>query len=452
MKRDFRLGASGLWAPGVRLMRQVRFAPKMVLLITVLVCAIGVPATFFFRVSADEIAFSTKEREGVRYLRALYPVLLATLNVRSDTVAQSAGNASAAASESQAQWQAALQYLQREELTLSAALGVPPSGVALQKFFRSDHNQPGRPGVTFESLGAIPRKLIHTIADICDHSNLTLDPEVHTFYIMDALCFRLPEVIERTGAIRDIGAVAVFSRELKPYLREQLAVNMAVVSFQIEAIENGFIKTVAIRPEVSNRIALDRAKEATRNLIDLTRAHVLDAPTLESAWVTSIRAGGDAALHVQRELVDGLLPLLDDLLAERVAAKQRTMAIIGAVIGFLFFLAAYLAVCHIRLQLYVIALLRQHIGALARRDLRPIPPVIAGADELVSMTSDVRALHEQISRQLWVIRQAAERLVRESDQMVTHACYAGPDLVKVNAQMLRDIAQRLQQETGRFAL
>jgi hypothetical protein len=84
-------GVHGIWAPGVLLMQRLRFAPKMALLMLVMGLAIAAPAVAYLQAAQDQIAFSDKERDGLRYLQAAYPVLLASLDVRRDASLMASG-------------------------------------------------------------------------------------------------------------------------------------------------------------------------------------------------------------------------------------------------------------------------------------------------------------------------------------------------------------------------
>lgn len=443
-------GAHGIWTPGVLLMRRLRFAPKMALLMAALLAAIAVPATEYLLNVRDQIAFSAKERDGVRYLRALYPALLASLDVRRDAAAQAAGNAAAPLAQSQAKLQTALDALQREEQALGAALGTQAAWSAVQQAVRAAQMRPEQQAATFDAFSTAPATLIQLAAQACDGSNLTLDPEVHTFYVMDALCFRLPDMMERIGAIRGGGASAALVGTLASTLRDRIAVNVALTQFHKQSIETGLAKTIAERQAVASRINLAPVQQTLADFIQLVRTHVLDTSTLDANQAPAIVTSGNAALEAQREMTDALLPLLDELLAERVATMQRSVILQSLAIATLVLVAAYLAACHIRMQHRTIALLRHHLGTLARRDLRSPVPVIAGADELVMMSGDIRSLREEMVGQLRIIRRAAEQLSRESAEMAAHARFAGPRLAELNAQTLRDMAQRLESAIRRF--
>ena len=85
---DPSLVGQGIWAPGVSLMRRLRFLPKMGLLMTLMGLGFVWPTGAYIHEQWTNIEFSEKERAGVKLLEALYPALTAALNVRRDVTAR----------------------------------------------------------------------------------------------------------------------------------------------------------------------------------------------------------------------------------------------------------------------------------------------------------------------------------------------------------------------------
>jgi hypothetical protein len=83
--------AHGVWAPGVLIMRNLSFGPKALVIVALFLASLGVLAFSYYSVQLGNIAFSAKERVGVRYLQAAYPVLDAAIALRRDATAMAAG-------------------------------------------------------------------------------------------------------------------------------------------------------------------------------------------------------------------------------------------------------------------------------------------------------------------------------------------------------------------------
>ncbi|MCX8006438.1 MAG: hypothetical protein N2688_16080, partial [Burkholderiaceae bacterium] len=182
---------------------------------------------------------------------------------------------------------------------------------------------------------------------VCDDSNLTLDPDVHAYYLMDAVCFRLPDAIERTGATLTKSLATLRAGELIPAAVEQLVRDEALLVFHFEQMQAGLAKTIAARPETVRSIELQQALQPVSAFFGRVEQDVLRAEAMEAAKAGVITEAGQAAMRAQAELAQRLLPLLDGLLAERVDGMQMEMWIRTAVIAVLVLVSLYLSLIHI---------------------------------------------------------------------------------------------------------
>ncbi|MDQ3583332.1 MAG: methyl-accepting chemotaxis protein [Pseudomonadota bacterium] len=77
-------------------------------------------------------------------------------------------------------------------------------------------------------------RLRKSIQDVADSSNLTLDPEIHTYYLMDTLSQKIPQALQFLGDGRDAGIASGDSAALADMVRFRSAMtNAAVASDQI---------------------------------------------------------------------------------------------------------------------------------------------------------------------------------------------------------------------------
>ncbi|WP_334136212.1 hypothetical protein [Tepidimonas sp.] len=226
-------GAHGLWRPAVLVMRNLAFAPKMALLMALMGACIAVLAWAFYSTKMDVIAFSAKEREGVRYLQAVYPALAASMDLRRDAVQAAVGGQSAPPAAAQAALQQGLQKLQAVQRELGEKLGTAADWAQVQQAAAAAAVAPGSVPQTFRAYSAVPLGLVTLAATACDGSNLTLDPDVDSYYVMDAVCFRLPDMLERVGTARGAGTTALRSRALDAATGDALTRNDAVVNFHL---------------------------------------------------------------------------------------------------------------------------------------------------------------------------------------------------------------------------
>ena len=80
---------------------------------------------------------------------------------------------------------------------------------------------------------------IALIIKIGDMSNLILDPDLDTFYLMDAVVNKLPSVIKSVGKLRGIGSAVLMSKEINKNTQIQLAVLLGSLEDTTAAAQSG---------------------------------------------------------------------------------------------------------------------------------------------------------------------------------------------------------------------
>jgi len=176
---------------------------------------------YFYTDSIDKnIDFSLKELEGNEYQRALMPLLydVSQLQVQHiqglDTSAQAAKieKGLRALQDVQARLGGSLQFTQeglssrgREQLKLETVLGVWKK---LQAGLPGGYQEEG-----YKTLLASIRGMI---AHAGDTSNLILDPDLDSYYLMDITLLALPQTIDRLGQINAslLGKTSLDSQEM----------------------------------------------------------------------------------------------------------------------------------------------------------------------------------------------------------------------------------------------
>ena len=73
-------------------------------------------------------------------------------------------------------------------------------------------------------------RLRKSIQDVADSSNLTLDPEIHTYYLMDTVSQKVPQALQFLGDGRDAGIASGDSAALADMVRFRSAMTSAAVA------------------------------------------------------------------------------------------------------------------------------------------------------------------------------------------------------------------------------
>ncbi|WP_143901235.1 methyl-accepting chemotaxis protein [Tepidimonas thermarum] len=396
-------------------MRNLPFAPKMALLGALLLAAVAALALAYYSTMLGNIAFSAKERDGVHDQQRIYPALLVALDVRREATAHAAGDAAADPQAAQARLQAALQTLVQQ-----AAVRDGGSQRALQAVQQAAQTRASDAVTALDAHSAMLRALVALAAQVCDDSNLTLDPGVHTYYIMDAVCFRLPDTIDRAGATQARSLAILRAGERTPALAEPLVRDEALVTFHFEQMQAGLAKTIGARPETASTIALQQALAPVRAFYQRIGQNVLHAEALDSSQVGALAQAGHAAVQAQAELAQRLLPLLDALLAERLDGMKREMWIRTAVIATLVVVSLYFGVAFYLVNRGGTRVIQEHLELMARGDLREAPPKPWGKDEPAQIIVNLRVAYDALHALIRKVRHAARDLASASEE-IAHA-------------------------------
>ncbi|MCS6810181.1 MAG: methyl-accepting chemotaxis protein [Tepidimonas sp.] len=399
------------------LMRNLAFAPKMGLLLTLLLGALLALGWAYYGTMLGNIAFSAKERDGVHDLQRLYPALQASLEVHRLATAQAAGEAQPGLPEVQHRLQQTLQALQQRRVT---APGTDRALQAVMQAAQALEQRADQPQVAMDTHTQLARTLVNLATQLCDDSNLTLDPEVVTYYLMDAVCFRLPDGIARAGATLSQSLAALRQGDLTPATVEQVVRDEALLIYHFAQMEAGLAKTLAARPDRGGTIQLQDALAPVRNFFDLVERDVLRVQQLSPTSADAIALAGQSAVQAQFALAQRLLPLLDQLLQERVRDMQTDMALRSALIGVLVLVTFYFGLAFYLVNRGGTRLIQQHLDLMARGDLREAPPKPWGQDEPAQIIASLRVTYDSLHALIRKVRHAARDLASASEE-IAHA-------------------------------
>jgi diguanylate cyclase (GGDEF)-like protein len=182
-----RRGLSGLFGPAARLLGRLRYAQKFAVVGMVLLVPLGLVTGAYVDLQRDQIAFSAKERSGIVLMAPLVG-LTAHLVQERYQVATGTGAATPAGVLT-----ARLADLDQLDRRVGRKLGTSAAWqVARQRVLETPTDRRATYDTAIEGLLAL-------VVRVGDASNLTLDPDIDSYYLMDTLQFRLPVLLDVAG-------------------------------------------------------------------------------------------------------------------------------------------------------------------------------------------------------------------------------------------------------------
>ena len=388
-----------MFSPASLLLGRLRYAYKIVLVTVVLLLPLGFVTWGYVGIQASQVAFSTKERIGVAFLRPLFTLCAAT--VRARHLAVSGGQPDVASTN------AAISAVDAVDKADGAELGVSQAWSAAKADLAAAANS-GVGQTAYDAYGKASAALLDLVVAVSDASNLTLDPDLDSYYVMDTLVFRLPGLLDQAGRTVDetllaSGRSAVVARTTQLRLARAAG---ALASTQ-QAIDSGM--TTALAETARRQLADVRALiEAEHQAVAALLTQV-DGAVASGRLANVTPAAGDKVWTTVVQLTEGLVPQLDALLTTRIVGFQAKAYVVEAATAGALLLVGYLLVGFYRSATVPLRRIVAALRALAGGDLTQQVPVDT-RDEVGQMGT---AFNDALTR----VREAVHALRADADEV-----------------------------------
>jgi methyl-accepting chemotaxis protein len=249
------------------------------------------PVAFLFYVIVDksnqDVGFAQKEVRGVHYIAKLHEVQDALVRGQA---AQPDERLAAEVSAAEAAFGSDMDTAAAARAAVAALKGA---------------TQPARPAL---------RELVSKVAD---GSNLTLDPDLDSYYVMDATTGKIPDLIDRLSALAALTAAFAGKTELTPAEQAEFLVQEGGLTPVLDGL--GSSLESAFKANGTTRAALAELLKSTGRSVEAAVA-ALHAAALDDRTKADQAAGAAGpALSALSTLDDKALPELVRLLDARIS-------------------------------------------------------------------------------------------------------------------------------------
>jgi methyl-accepting chemotaxis protein len=404
--------------PADRLISRLSYSQKFVLIGLALVLPLVWVAKSYVGVQSTSTAFATKESVGLVYLRPATQLLANVISTRTVAVQVAAHRAAAAQLDaSRAQVASAIAGVDAVQ-GAGATLGLTHQWSALKQNLQSALSaRVSTPAAAFSRYNGLTSAIESLIAQDGNNSNMILDPDSDSYYLMDAVLNRLPALIDTAGQAGDLqtvinadGAVTLDERLNLEDIKGAIAVILAgnAAPDYANAIQNTHY--AGVKNQLSGPLAAVSSSTAavSTQLTQAVRGNV------NGAAASHLGAG---VLASSLTLADSSRPVIGHLLDVRTAAfhsaslQTEVIALLGFLLALYLFAGFYQSVrrsqTSIRaglheLQHRCIGPLQESLDAMAAGDLTrsvsvdspPIPETTR--DELNVIVKSSNAIREQV--------------------------------------------------------
>jgi len=388
-----------LFTPATLLMKRLTYSRKMLVSGFFFCVPIILLAYFLVTNINEQVAFAEKESAGVQYLVPLKGMLHYLSESR--RAAQTQKGASAP--------DKVLSEVDKAETQEGAALATKESLQALKKSLATAAQRQ-----TSEAYSSVIDDLLSMIVLVADNSNLTLDPDIDSYYLMDTLTTKLPPLIDNLGHIE-----LIVSRrgELSYHDKTDLVVLSGQVRTLVAAIDKNIHAACAKNSQLNHTL-----QKTFEELTATSLAFVKDVEAHPSAMGSEhFLRGGNAALGAVFKAMDVVSPNLDNLLQLRIQGFKARMHLFLSISFLAFLLGVYLNIgCFLSVRDGIgnICTITEKVHSIARELSSSVDQQVGFSSQLSSSVTEISSTMEEFSATASLIANHSQQVVGIADSTV----------------------------------
>ncbi|HBL29540.1 MAG TPA: hypothetical protein DD490_22120 [Acidobacteria bacterium] len=429
-----------------RLKRIFRLPVKLGLLIALLLVPLAVLVNDFTRTSNTNIRFAEKELLGVEALRPLRSLLEHVAAHRDQPVLAPATDAAAqvAARLTAAQVvDADVQALAEVDRRLGRELGTTEQVAALAKSWQGLRDRAAAGGLdgaaSFAAHTALLNQIYALIRQVGDSSNLILDPDLDSYYLMEAVVVSLPEMLGSVGHLRALGVEVARRTSATPTERATLGQLADVERRQVPGLQRGYTVAVQNNPalQATVGVASKEAFDALDALLRTVDRQIVQAPDPLGVAPAGFQQTGTQAHDRLFGLYDRSLESLNGLLVARtgrLTAERNRRLLLSGVLTLVALVSTLLIARGIARQVRAITgtldeLGRGNIGVRAQ---------VLSADELGSTARNLNSMLDNL-RGLMQSREERDQIQASVMKLLNEVSDVAEGDLRVSAEVGPDI-------------
>ena len=401
-----------LWHPSAALMRQLRLPAKMLLITTAFTLPLAWLLGMYVNNSLEGLSFVKQERQGVRYAQAIYPAIDAVGAWRFQARNAADGESGAQVEESRRKFEAAFKTLETLDAELGKTLGTTAALNSARSGLQTAVAAQGKPEELFPTMNAISRALVVLLDTVTDGSGLALDPELPSYYLMNAVLMHAPAVIQNTSELRGLGRDALKAGTLTPEVAARIYERLAIILHERQLAVIGLGKVQKAEPERA-KLLQTNAPGVTEGFETLVRTTFAPGASEVKGDSAAYLKAANQAMQAQFSQVAKNLEVLDLLLADRQAQLTRGLWLALAVVVLAMLLAGYMFVGFFISMDKGFKVLRRHLISISMGDLRSTIRGV-GADEVTGLLKELNNMQAALAITVKQVQGASDAVVHSS--------------------------------------
>jgi methyl-accepting chemotaxis protein len=338
---------NGLFGPTIALMNRLKYRDKMLLVALIFTLPIAVLLYMTIMEANKGIAFVSKERQGLQYIQPVIKVIQKMQQHRGMSAAFLGGDSSFKDKIAQKQAEIAedIKAIDAVEKKLGRLFKTTEKWSGIKNGWQDI--QAKIFGLSMSESFARHTELIASTLDltahIADNSNLTLDPEMDSYYTMDTIISKLPPALEYSGQSRALGSGAAARKSLTQNEKEQLLVLYGSIKSGLAGVtknmETVFGYNAALKPKLETVTAT--VVSDMGSFLQILNNRIINAAAIDIQPQEYFGIATKAIDAGYKMFYDGI-PVLDGLLKSREQSLSNKRNLTLLITGIALLLVGYL--------------------------------------------------------------------------------------------------------------
>ena len=365
-----------LTAPATALMNQLSCSKKMLLISIAFIIPLVITMYLLVNQQLKTINFSQNEQLGVEYIVPLRQLIQHFPEHRGMTNAFLSGKGSFRPKimDKRAQLVKDIQLLDGIDQRLGKQLETTSQWNGIKSTWRSLESDAfnGPAKEIFARHTQLIAQVLELVKHISDSSNLTLDPELDSFYIKENIVSLLPQVVENLGQARGMSSGLAARQTITNNESIKLTALISTVQKNIDALKRGMRVLSGANRDLSNKIdsQVKNTISGSEDYLHFLNENILNASQITAKPATVFSKGTDV-IKANFSILDMLTPELSALLEARINKLYSHLTILTAGVVGITLLALYLFAGFYNSIMSAIEKLKANAIDLAKGNLAP---------------------------------------------------------------------------------
>ncbi len=334
------------FAPAIFVMNRFRYLGKFLLISFFFILPLSFLALFFLTSANHDISVAEKERIGVEYIASVRGFLQNIQQHRALVSMYLGGNVSLAAKLADKQ-----QEILRNEKVVDIMdrkygeildSSEEWRNIKLQWKQVQEESLHGTTDESFQMHTVLAERVVLFFSFVGDSSNLILDPNLDSYYLMDVVVHGIPYTSERLGQLRGSGLTVIPKKELLVSDQQLFLSLSSVAKSSLQEMNRGLGVSYRNNPLLSEKILPETTKiiNEVNVFLNFIDKNFINATTLTMSSSEYYLISTYSIDEVFR-LYDIVSPSLDALLKERIDMLTFQKNSIFTLIGLMFLFVIY---------------------------------------------------------------------------------------------------------------